>query len=102
MNDANKMLFIGRLGKNPELRYTQKQKPVCYLSVAVNKEAEKKTEWNRVVIWGKQAELANQYLKKGNEVFVQGRKEVKFYDGKDGEMKSYEEVNARLIGFSNL
>jgi single-strand DNA-binding protein len=72
MNDANKMLFIGRLGKNPELRYTQKQKPVCYLSVAVNKEAEKKTEWNRVVIWGKQAELANQYLKKGNEVFCAG------------------------------
>lgn len=102
MNHDSRLLFIGRLGKNPELKYTQKQQAVCYLSVAVNNETEQKTEWNRVVVWGKQAELANQYLKKGNEVFVQGRKEVKFYDGKDGEMKSYTEVNARLIGFSNL
>ena len=102
MNHDSKILFIGRLGKNPELKYTKKQQAVCYLSVAVNNEVEQKTEWNRVVVWGKQAELANQYLKKGNEVFVQGRKEVKFYNGNDGEMKSYTEVNARLIGFSNL
>ena len=102
MKHDSRLLFIGRLGKNPELKYTKKQQAVCYLSVAVNNEVEQKTEWNRVVVWGKQAELANQYLKKGNEVFVQGRKEVKFYNGNDGEMKSYTEVNARLIGFSNL
>ncbi|MBD65963.1 MAG: hypothetical protein CME62_12200 [Halobacteriovoraceae bacterium] len=103
MESAKKILFIGRLGKNPELKYTPKQTPVCYLSIAVNNEKDDKAEWNRVVVWGKQAELANQYLKKGNEVFVQGRKELKFYEcKKGGGMKSYEEVNARLIGFSNL
>ena len=95
-------IFVGRLGVNPELRYTKKQKPVCFLSVAVNRQEQEKAEWKRVVVWGKQAELCNLYLKKGHEVFVQGRKEVKFYDGKNGEKKTYEDFNARLIGFSNI
>lgn len=102
MDETNTILFIGRLGKDPELKYTKNQNPVCYLSVAENDKKEQKTTWHKVVVWGKQAELASQYLKKGNEVFVQGRKEVKFYHAKNDDVKSYEEVNARLIGFSNL
>ena len=100
--ENNYEIFIGRLGVKPELRYTKKQEPVCSLSVAVNRQGKEKADWKRVVVWGKQAELCNLYLKKGNEVFVQGRKEVKFYDGKNGEMKTYEEFNARLIGFPNI
>ena len=102
MNMDNRQLFIGRLGKMPELRYTKNQKPVCYLSVAVTYEDQQQTIWNKVVVWGKQAELANMYLKKGSEVFVQGRKLLKEFTTSDGHKKSYEEITASLIGFSNL
>lgn len=65
MNSELRQIFMGRLGKNPELKYTKNQKPVCYLSVAVNDEKEQKTTWNKVVAWGKQAKLASIYPKKG-------------------------------------
>jgi len=102
MNHLNKQLFMGKLGKEPELRYTKTQKPVCYLSVAVNDEKEQKTIWNKVVVWGKQAELANQYLRKGSDVFVQGQRQLREFITSEGNKKSYEEINASLIGFSNL
>jgi single-strand DNA-binding protein len=97
-----KELFLGRLGKNPELRYTKEQKPVCILSVATTNEEVQETKWHRVVVWGKQAELANQYLKKGSEIFVQGHKKINNYTTPEGFEKSFEEVSASLIGFSNL
>lgn len=94
--------FLGRLGKNPDLRYTAKSEPVCYLSVAVDSLNDAQTDWKRVVVWGKQAELCNLYLTKGKEVFVQGRNSLREYQDKDGNKKSIEEVRARLIGFPNL
>ena len=102
MNADNRELFIGRLGKEPDLRYTKAQKPVCYLSVASQDEDNSKTIWNRVVVWGKQAELCNLYLKKGKQVFVQGRRQVSEFMTTEGEKRRLEEVNASLIGFSNL
>ena len=102
MNNERTQLFIGKLGKEPELRYTRNQKPVCTLSVAVNNEEQQKTLWNKVVVWGKQAELASQYLKKGSDIFVQGQRQMREFRTSEGEMKRYEEVNASLIGFSNL
>ncbi len=102
MNTNNMQLFVGRLGKEPELRYTKDQKAVCQLSVATTNEEEKKTIWNRVIVWGKQAELCNLYLKKGKEVFVQGYRELKEFTTNDGEIKQYEEITANLIGFPNL
>jgi len=102
MNGEGRQLFMGRLGKEPDLRYTRKQKAVCYLSVAVTDEEAQKTNWNKVVVWGKQAELASQYLKKGSDVFVQGRKLLKQFTTPEGDHKNYYEVNASLIGFSNL
>lgn len=99
----NEILILGRLGKNPDLRYTrQKQKPVCTLSVAVNDEEAKETKWHRVVVWDKQAELAKQYLKKGDPIFAQGRIQQREFRTEDGELKKYQELNADLIGFSNL
>ena len=102
MNEGDMVIFLGRLRTEPELRYTQKQKPVCYLSVAVNDNPGNKAVWHKVVIWGKQAELAKQYLKKGNEIFVQGRKQVKSFMTSEGFAKKYQEVRAKLVGFSNL
>lgn len=98
----NYELFVGRLGQNPDLRYTQKQEPICFLSVAQKTDNPDKPLWRRVIAWGKQAEMAKLYLKKGNEVFVQGRVEVRNFVDKHENERSIEEVKARLIGFSNL
>lgn len=95
-------IFVGRLGRNPELKYTPKGKPVCYLSVAVNKANDDKPDWKRVVVWERQAEFCSVQLKKGGEVFVQGQSQRKEFTTKEGDKKSYEEVNARLVGFTNL
>lgn len=102
MKEVVNHLFVGRLGKEPELRYTKQQKAICLLSVATINEIEEKTIWHKVAVWGKQAELCKVYLKKGAEVFVQGRNQVKEFTTSDGEVKRYEEINASLIGFPNL
>ncbi|MEC7276971.1 MAG: single-stranded DNA-binding protein [Bdellovibrionota bacterium] len=94
--------FMGRLGKNPELKYTKEGKPVCDLSVAINKGKDVPPHWRKVVVWEKQAELCSLYLKKGYEVFVQGRAQMKSFKTNEGGTKTYEEVNARLVGFTNL
>jgi single-strand DNA-binding protein len=100
--NSAKELFIGRLGKNPDLRYTRSLKPVCYLSVAETRESEGQTVWHKVVVWGKQAELCSLYLQKGKEVFVKGKMELKEFMTSEGNLKKYKEINASLIGFSNL
>lgn len=102
MNESGREVFLGRLGKEPELRYTKNSKPVCYLSVATSDLVEQKTVWNKVVVWGKQAELCNVYLKKGKEVFIQGHREIKEFVTNEGENKRFEQINASLVGFSNL
>jgi single-strand DNA-binding protein len=94
-------IFVGRLGKKPDLRYTPKSEPVCYLSVAINKEGSDKVEWKRVIVWGKQAELCKMYLDKGKEVFVQGRIVNRPYKDNDGVERVVNEVKASLIGFPN-
>jgi single-strand DNA-binding protein len=93
---------MGRLGKKPDLRYTKAGKAVCHLSVAINKGEEVPPHWRKVTVWEKQAELCSLYLKKGSEVFVQGRGEMKSFQTKEGGTKTFEEVNARLVGFTNL
>ena len=100
--DRSMEVFVGRLGKNPELRYTPKQTAVCSISLAVDREGQEAADWKRVVVWGKQAEICSVQLKKGSELFVQGRIEVKSFKTKDGETKTFEEVNAKLVGFSNI
>ena len=86
-------IFMGRLGKEPELKYTAKQTPVCQLRVAINENDS--TNWESVVVWGKQAEICNQYLKKGSCIFVQGQREEKAYKG-----NTYTEIKARNVGIT--
>ena len=95
-------LFLGRLGRKPDLRYTLKSEPICYLAVAVNNKENDTAIWKRVVVWGKQAELCSVFLKKGHEVFVQGHKQQRSYEDKEGVKQTIEEVTARLVGFSNI
>jgi single-strand DNA-binding protein len=99
MNNLQRILVLGRLGKNPELKYTQKQEPVCYFSLAVNAEKSEVTKWHNIVVWGKQAESCSMYLKKGNFVFVQGQIISREYTNKQGEKKAYTEFKADTIGF---
>ena len=94
--------FVGRLGKRPDIRYTPKQEPVCYLSVAINRGENERPIWKQVVVWGRQAELASVHLDKGKEVFICGIEKVREYTNKLGQQKVFREIKAKLIGFNNL
>lgn len=94
--------FVGRLGQKPELRYTPKREPVCNFSVAVYQGKEIPPIWKKVVVWSRQAELCSIQLDKGNEIFVQGREVERSFETETGETKKYKELNARLVGFTNI
>lgn len=85
MSDVNKAIIVGRLGRDPELRYTQAGKPVANLSVATSskRNGEESTEWHRVAVFGKTAENCNNYLSKGSQVYVEGKITTEKYE-KDG------------------
>jgi single-strand DNA-binding protein len=103
---VNKVILIGNLGRDPELRYTQGSTAVCQLSVATTRsytgksgDRVEETEWHRVVVWGKQAEFCNQYLTKGRQVYVEGRLRTRSYEDKDGVKKYSTEINADTVQF---
>lgn len=102
MNGDVSIIIFGRLGRNPELKYTQKQEPVCHLAVAEQIEGLERPEWHKVVVWGKQAEQCNLYLHKGASVFVRGRKLLREFTTKEGTKKEYQEIKAEIIGFPNF
>lgn len=108
----NKCLLLGRLGKDPELKYTASGTATCKFSLATSEkykdktsgELVEKTQWHNVVVWGKAAELSNQYLAKGRQAFVEGKIENRSWDDKDGNKKYITEIIASTVQFigSNL
>jgi single-strand DNA-binding protein len=100
MSMQKQILFYGRLGKEPELKYTPKQIPVCHLAVAEDVEGEEKPHWHKVIVWGKQAETCKVMLQKGGAVFVRGRVSEKEFKNEAGEIKRYREVSADKVGYS--
>lgn len=104
--NLNKVILIGRLGRDPEMRYTPSGQPVANLSVATDesytgKDGQKveKTEWHRIVVWGKQAEFCGNYLAKGRLVYVEGKLETRKWTDKDGAEKYTTEIKAdRVLG----
>lgn len=103
---VNKVILVGRLGQNPEVRYTPSGAAVANFSVATNEswtdksgQKQERTEWHRVVVWGKLAELCNQYLAKGRQVYVEGRLQTRQWQDKDGQTKYTTEVQAQTIQF---
>jgi single-strand DNA-binding protein len=100
----NKAILLGNLGRDPELMHTKKGTAVCNLSVATehrvkNGESwEKATEWHRVTVWGKQAELAAEYLSKGRQVYIEGRIRTEKYE-QEGQTKYSTKVVAELVKF---
>lgn len=107
MMSVNKVIILGRLGQDPELKYTPSGAAVCNFSLATSEtwndknsgQKQEKTEWHRVVVWGKLAELCNQYLAKGRQAFVEGRLQTRSWDDKDGQKKYTTEINATTVQF---
>src|ERR1043166_6963451 len=87
---VNKVILVGNLGADPDMRYTPSGQGVCELCIATseswndkNGQRQERTEWHRVVVWGKRAEVCSKYLSKGRQVFVEGRIQTRTYDDKD-------------------
>ena len=106
MVSVNKMIVIGNLGSEPEMRFTPNGRPVTSFSVATNwryntAEGERKeeTEWFTVVTWGKLAEQCNQFLTKGRLVYVEGRLRTHIWEGQDGQRRSRNEIVAGRVSF---
>jgi single-strand DNA-binding protein len=107
MAGVNKVIIVGRLGKDPEVRYTPNGQAVANFTVATSDnwtdktsgEKQEKTEWHRIVVWGRLAELSRDYLKKGKQVYVDGRLQTRSWDDKDGNKKYITEIVANNIQF---
>jgi single-strand DNA-binding protein len=103
---VNKVILIGNLGKDPEVRFTAGGKAVARFSVATSEQwsdaegqRQERTEWHNIVVWGKQAESCGQYLQKGRQVYIEGRIQNRSYDDKDGNKKYITEINAQRVQF---
>ncbi len=102
----SKVILVGNLGSDPEMRYTPNGKAVTSFNVATNRryttsggESKEETNWFRVSVWGKQAEQCNQFLSKGKQVYVEGRLHARSWEGQDGQMRTSLEVNAERVLF---
>ena len=102
----NKIILVGNLGRDPELRYTPQGTPVCSFSVATNEKRKDRagemqdfTTWFRVTLWGRQAETASQYLTKGRPIYVEGRLRLEEWTDKDGKQRYTLEVHATDMQF---
>lgn len=105
---VNKVLLVGRLGRDPETRYTSGGQGVCNFTLATdetyrdrNGERQKRTEWHRIVVWGKQAEISQKYLHKGSLIFVEGRIQMRQWDDREGQKRTSVEIvvnNFRMLG----
>lgn len=103
---VNKVLLIGRLGNNPEIRYTNTGTAVANFNLATSEswndktgQKQERTEWHRVVVWGKLAELCEKYLAKGRQCYVEGRLQTRSWDDKDGNKRYTTEIVASTVQF---
>jgi single-strand DNA-binding protein len=103
---VNKVIILGRLGQDPELKYTPGGMAVCNFTLATSEswadkagQKQERTEWHRIVVWGKLAELCNQYLTKGRQAYVEGSLQTRSWDDKTGQKRYTTEINAKTIQF---
>lgn len=107
MSGVNKVILVGRLGGDPELRHTPGGQAVARLSIATSEawtdkqgQKQERTEWHRVVVWGKMAEVCGQHLAKGRQVYVEGRLQTRSWDDKNSGQKKYStEIVANTVQF---
>jgi len=106
MASLSKVILVGNLGSDPEMRYTPSGKAVTSFRMATNRryttsagESKEETDWFRVSVWGKQAEQCNQFLAKGRQVYVEGRLHARNWEGQDGQTRTSLEVTADRVLF---
>lgn len=107
MASVNKVILIGNLGRDPELRYTQGGQAVANFTLATTErfsgrdggERQERTEWHRVTAWGRTAELCAQYLSKGRSVYVEGRLQTREWEDKEGQKRRTTEIVALSVQF---
>lgn len=106
MANLNKVMIIGNVGTDPEMRYTPNGNPVTSFRIATSRvfnspegERKQETEWFTVVTWNKLAESCNQYLNKGKRVYVEGRLRTRAWEGQDGQKRSRIEIVAERVLF---
>jgi len=103
MASVNKAILVGNLGQDPEIKYTQSGMAVANFSMATQEKWEKdgnkqeKTEWHRIVAWGKLAEICSEYLKKGSPVYIEGRIQTRSWEDKEGIKKYTTEIVANSM-----
>ena len=104
MGSVNKVILVGNLGRDAELRYTPGGAAVATLNLATTEvwndkqgQKQEKTEWHRIVLWGKQAESLQEYLVKGKQIYVEGRLQTRQWDDKDGNKRYTTEIKADRI-----
>jgi single-strand DNA-binding protein len=104
---VNKVILIGNLGKDPEIRYTQKGTAVANFTIATTEvwgsdgEQNERTEWHNIVAWARLAEICNQYLKKGRQVYIEGRIQTRQWEDRDGNTRYTTEIvaqNMQMLG----
>src|SRR5580765_1732681 len=100
---VNKVILVGRLGRDPEMKYTASGTPFCRFSMATDDawtdkgsgEKQERTEWHSIVVWDRLAEICNQYLTKGRLVYIEGSLQTREWDDKEGVKRKTTEVRAR-------
>ena len=106
MASVNKVIVVGNLGRDPELRYIQSGQAVANFSVATNEKwkdkdgnNQERTEWHRIVVWGKSAENCAQYLQKGRSVYIEGKLQTREWEDREGHKRSTTEIVAQTVQF---
>jgi single-strand DNA-binding protein len=106
MASVNKVILIGNLGRDPELRYTQGGQAVANFTLATNErfstkdgDKQERTEWHRIVAWGRTGELCAQYLSKGRSVYIEGRLQTREWEDKEGQKRRTTEIVANTVQF---
>ena len=104
MGSVNKVILVGNLGRDAELRYTPGGAAVATINMATTEvwndkqgQRQEKTEWHRVVLWGKQAESLSEYLTKGKQIYVEGRLQTRQWDDKDGNKRYTTEIRGDRV-----
>jgi single-strand DNA-binding protein len=104
MASVNKVILVGNLGRDPELRYTASGTPVANFTMATSErwtdaagERKERTEWHRIVVWGKQAEVVGEYLRKGRQVYIEGSLQTREWTDRDGNKRYTTEVRAQRV-----
>ena len=104
MGSVNKVILVGNLGRDAELRYTPGGAAVATINMATTEvwndkagQKQEKTEWHRVVLWGKTAESLNEYLTKGKQIYVEGRLQTRQWDDKDGNKRYTTEIRGDRV-----